>query len=738
MARTVKVNLLLEAARYIRGARDADKATEKLADSLDDVADTSDKTTKSTEKLGDGLGDLSDHARRLDKDITKTKAGIRDLARQIAATSDEAERADLAKKLDLEHLGLRKKIKLRDLIDFDDDGADQAARGFAARFGARLGPLMASMPLEGAAGAGTAIGLALAPTAGAALAAGVVGGAAGGGIIGGLMLAARNEEVKAAGASLGQTILRDLESRASGFVPVMLGNIQKIQSAWGELGPDLDRIFASSRLVDPLVNGAVSGAKKIVRGFADAIDQADPVVRSLSRSFDAIGGSVGDVFSKLADDADEGAMAIDDLTNAVTNFINATGAVVHAGAVVKGWGNEVDIAADKGRYWVENFVSSGERFKQFGWQLDLTADGFKRGSAEAEAYKKATLGTAEVADFARLRQAGMTDAQIAGVDASGSYRSKLDEVNTALGRTGPAVQPAIEGVRTLTELMDDWRDKSISVEEANIRLEEAIDDAADAAKRGADKGIDPNTRAGRENRTALLGIASAARDASEKIYAQTGSQELASKATERGRKKFLEAADAMGVGKDAAKALADKLFGIPTKRETEVSVRDKATAKVGAIKSAIGSINGRTVIVTVKYETRGSIKGEHIIGQGTKTFRWGGITEHAADGLLRDAQTFTAASGPARYAFAEPSTGGEAFIPKYGNLERSRSIWAQVGANWLGMRPAGGTTVVNNIGFSVNVPPTVNKAEVGREIARALDDWAGANGVVWRKQKGSP
>ena len=693
------------------------------------VAKMADRAGDGLDRFGKSLDATEKDAKDLDKQIRESEDNLKALAVAFARTGDAADRMDITKAIRRQQTELRKLIRTKDLLpDFEKVG-EEAATGFSARFGARIGPLMASMPFEGAAGAGTALGLALAPTAGAAVAGAIVGGAGVGGVIGGLLLAARDEQVKTAGAALGQYILGDLEDRAADFVPVMLGNIDKVGAAWADLGPDLDRIFGSSRLVDPLVNGMLSGAKKIVGGFADAIDQADPVVRSLARSFDAIGGSVGNLFSDMADDADAGAMAIDDLTNAVTHFIDATGAIVHGAAVVKGWGNEVDIAADKGRYWVENFVSSGERFKHFGWQLDLTADGFKRGSAEAEAYKKATLGTAEVADFARLRQAGMTDAQIAGVDASGTYRSKLDEVNTALGRTGPAVQPAIEGVRTLNEILDDWADQSLSVEEANIRLEEAIDDAADAAKRGADKGIDPNTRAGRENRTALLGIAAAARDAADKIYAQTGSQELASKATERGRKKFLEAADAMGVGKDAAKALADKLFGIPTKRETEVSVRDKASAKIGAIKSAIGSINGRTVVVTVKYETRGSVQGEHIIGSGTKLkglSRGGLVTGSGPKGI--DSEPRLLAPGEGVLTADEiDSVGGPA-----GFARLRAAIRGGGGTAGVIPRQGGGGGVHNTYQITVNVPPSANPAETGRVVVEVIKAYERGSGKGWR------
>ncbi|MEU4772970.1 hypothetical protein [Micromonospora sp. NPDC023644] len=397
-----------------------------------------------TKPEGDKVGKefSSSLTRRIDRELKKfdlptldLKGNPRDAIKAIEAAQSRLE--NLREDADDVELRIRANKALADLGRFRKsigDVGEEAAHGFVARFGARVGPLMASMPVgPGAGAAGAVLAAALAPTLAAGVAGAVVGGIGIGGVIGGVKLAARDSRVKEAGASLGAFILGDLEGRAAGFVPVVLDGISDIRGEWRKMGPDLDRIFASSRFVEPLVAGGVGGARRMVAGIADVVDKADPAVASIGAAFDRLGEAVGDTFTMLAEDADEGASAIDDLSMSVANFIRVSGGIVHAAAAVKGWSDAVDTAIDKGRYWTEDWLSSGGALENFGWQLDLTADGFKAGSKEAEAYRKATLGTAEAADFATLKAAGLTDGEIAAADASGTFRSKLDEVNRSLG-----------------------------------------------------------------------------------------------------------------------------------------------------------------------------------------------------------------------------------------------------------------------------------------------------------------
>ncbi|RAO26468.1 hypothetical protein PSN13_06496 [Micromonospora saelicesensis] len=737
MARTVKVGLDVEEGPFVRGVDRAAKSAEKLEDALDDVSGSARDTTvatdrakESTEDLGGSAKDagkdlnrLRSDAQRLDRQIDETAASVRSLAREIAAASDEATRADLAKKLSAEQGKLRERVNLRKLIDVDSAGdlGEELAEKASVSFVARLGPLLASAPL-GPAGAalGGTLGLAMAPVLTAAVSGAVVGGAGVGGIVGGVALAARDARVQAAGADLGAFILGDLEKRSAGFVPVVLDGIDDIRAGWGELGPDLSRIFASSRLVDPLVAGMVSGSQKLIHGVADAVDAADPVVSSFGTLLDGVGDAAGDAFTTLSQDADEGASAIEDLTTAVTSFIRVSAGIVHAGATVKGWADQVDIAIDKGRHWTEDWMSSGGVLEHFGIQLDLTADGFKAGTAEAEAYRQATEGTANVADFATLKLAGMTDAEIAAADASGTFRMKTDEVNAALGVSDESYRNTTQSIEEFTtrlaeafELQNQGITANLSAEQANLRLEAAIDKATAAGKANND-GISVNTEKGRANREALLGVADAAITAAEKIHATTGSTELASAATERGRAKFLEAAGAMGVEKKEAIELANKLFGIPS----EVNTKADFSPDNKGVTNWKNTLSGIPREIFTSARLRAIVNIETRREQATEATgrRWGGITEHARDGLLRDAGIYSAVS-PARYAFAEPATGGEAFIPRFGDPDRSVDILSKA-ARWYGQAVVPASGVGGSAGGGV---PEVRVFIGDRELTDIVD-----------------
>ncbi|MBM0275091.1 coiled-coil domain-containing protein [Micromonospora tarensis] len=461
----------------IEATRDRLREMSREADSVEMRVRTERALTQ-LERFRKQLGQVDDAPVTVEADASPARRQVEQLQRRLASlgidppvTVDADPKAALAaigrvdeqlEKLTKDATNVRLRLdatsartdlaRLRDQIG---DVGDEAAEGFGARFIARVGPVLASAPLSPPmlAAVAAAVGIA-GPALAGGLAASVIGGAGAGGIVGGAILGARDARVQAAGSDLGEFILGDLEARAADFAPKLLGALAHIRTGWEALGGDLDRIFASSRFVDPLVAGATSGARKLIGGIADAVDEADPVVAAFGASLDRIGDATGDAFTTVAGDADEAASAVNDLTMGVSNLIRTSAGIVHVGASIKGWTDQLDVGLDKTRYLVEDQANLNKILDVFGKRLDLTADGFAAGTAEAEAYRKATLGTAEVADFATLKAAGLSDAQIAAADSSGTFRAKLDDVAAALSRSGAALAASEDDVAGLQLELD--------------------------------------------------------------------------------------------------------------------------------------------------------------------------------------------------------------------------------------------------------------------------------------------
>ena len=198
-----------------------------------------------------------------------------------------------------------------------------------------------------------------------------------------------------------------------------------------------------------------------------------------------------------------------------------------------------------------------------------------------------------------------------GKDRVNDLKAKLDEVR----KDGPAAgtetadgirkidEAATEAVRPLEEmfgLLSEWTSANIDQREAQRELEEAID-AAQAAYERNGVGLDENTEKGRQNAGALDRIATNAMAAAQAILDTTGSQDLANAALERGRQKFIELADKMGLSKTQAQALATQLFGIPSPTPTVTLRGEQAINEARRVGQALAGIKNKTVWVSARF-----------------------------------------------------------------------------------------------------------------------------------------
>lgn len=533
-------------------------------------------------RLGDQMSETAQDARRLDREIEQAQHSLRDLAVEYARTEDAGKRMDLSKQMRRQQTEVRRLTKVRDLLpDLDGESVSMGARlgaGLASglmRAGQPISQaisnVVGTLPPQAQAAIGAAVVtavVAVAPAVGAALTGAVLGGVGVGGVAGGLALAAKDSRVQAAAHELGATVSSGLEQVGGTFVGPAISGISTIRTAWDQVAGDVQQVGQSlSRYVEPLAEGVAGAVRAIMPGIQAAADAAGPVMREIGASLPRIGAAIGDLLTVVANNADAGAGAIQGLTILLEHGITWAGnmitilsalyrAAVTAGEAVTGWLSKIPVA---GKLWEE------------------------------------------VHDRQVKIKRAMDDTGKAAGEAGEAGR-------TGLMRLGEGAETAATKVQSLDDKIRGLAQGHIAAEQAAIALETAIDKATEAAKRNGD-GIDRDNPKQRANREALIGIASAANAASQAILDQNGSYADAETASNRGRTAFLAAAEAMGVSKREAQALADKLFALPATRGVTISVEQQAALDaIRAVQQSLGKVTSKSITIGVYYKTNGDLK----------------------------------------------------------------------------------------------------------------------------------
>ncbi|GAB3817635.1 hypothetical protein [Micromonospora zhanjiangensis] len=244
-----------------------------------------------------------------------------------------------------------------------------------------------------------------------------------------------------------------------------------------------------------------------------------------------------------------------------------------------------------------------------------------------------------------------------------------------------SLQQAIEKGQTLLDVWKQLNGAALSFDESQLRVRDAIDKVKQSF---ADNGreIEGNSRKALENRVAVGQAAQAAADAAQRKLEETGSIELANGVYNQYIGQLRKTLHQAGLTDAQIDTLIATYGKLPAAKNTKVTA-DTGPA-VGAVNSLIARINGMKARIRVEAEPSGGFGGAKGTGLGYSTgMRWGGVVQHAEAGLLRQAQ-IAAPSGPARYAWAEPATGGELFAPRYGDMDRTRALVGYAIEHWWG------------------------------------------------------
>jgi hypothetical protein len=313
--------------------------------------------------------------------------------------------------------------------------------------------------------------------------------------------------------------------------------------------------------------------------------------------------------------------------------------------------------------------------------------------------------------------------------------------------------------------------------ESAISARDAVASLTGALKENG-KAFGWSTAKGRDNSKALISGTRAAQQAAEAKYEETGSVAAANKVYADYIRLLDQSMKKMGINAATRRALLKAYserpqYGVaPSNSSARVrSVTDQIGAEqalgdaraafawtkptfntktatgqaelrtlfsfLGAAESAAQSLyteTGNSKTATTLYNTylnglrstlRASGMSQGAIDNLFKTYgritltknRWGGVYERAAGGLT-EAQI--APGGPTRYAWAESSTGGEAFIPRNGDRARSLGIWQHVGEKWLGQSPTGGGRS-GPVTVQATIPITLGAETITRQVRIEVD-----------------
>ena len=313
-------------------------------------------------------------------------------------------------------------------------------------------------------------------------------------------------------------------------------------------------------------------------------------------------------------------------------------------------------------------------------------------------------GNAELASQIFQRIADAADEQGISIDRVKElfpeYAEAIDGASNAQELQGEATADATSAVEDqasalheLIKAQSEAAGNALSLSDAQMGYESALQAATDAIAENGQT-LDITTDAGRKNRSALDDIASSGWDLISSLDAVGTSQEDMQASMGRTREDFVKTAVQMGMNQADAEALADSYGLIPDSIKTTADLNDRASGPLGQLKQRIVSMPDKTVTVYANDQASFRIdsikqKIQQLDGTwatvGVQTVTVGGGKSAVVGSVLADGGILKAfANGGENHIaqiaragemrlWAEPETGGEAYIP-LAQSKRNRSL----------------------------------------------------------------
>ncbi|TFC94046.1 hypothetical protein E3T28_15940 [Cryobacterium sinapicolor] len=290
-------------------------------------------------------------------------------------------------------------------------------------------------------------------------------------------------------------------------------------------------------------------------------------------------------------------------------------------------------------------MDGGEKEAAFGENWVLAEASAKR---VAEAVKGESSSIEEAIRVAKQKESVDGDTAASNALVEDSYAGVTEAVDTV-----------VTSVVDLAAELDALNGKNLDAREAARQLEEAYDSFDATLKEngptlnqfGTD--LDLTTEKGRQNQAALDGIAGAALAAGQSIVDSGGSYADYQASLNGSREALLVRINDLGITGQAAQDLADKILSIPAEKDFAIYAETAtAAARLQKIQDLINGI-GKTMSLHVSTGP----------GSGGITQSEGSVMSFYANGGLTERHVAQIERAGAMRVWAEPETGGEAYIP---------------------------------------------------------------------------
>jgi hypothetical protein len=667
VARTVQVDLKAGIAGFVPPVEESRKATAGLKNEVQDLDRSLNKIPADAIKAAATLKLLGTEADGTGKKIAGVGDGsttsMSKLSGAVAAARTEVKRlADefnrtgnvgvlgqlFSAQKDLKALeGVSKRVAGA-LEQGAADGGQEAGKTFTAGMQGSLstpglGPVLIGVLVAAAVAAAPAMNAALLGTAGL------------GGIGLGIAGQFQDPEVQGAFVAMGRDLMSTLTADTGAFK-------QPLIAAAGTFGDALKQALGSvnfgdlAKLIEPLAAGLAGLLGNIMPGLNKMFEAAGPILKAIATDAAFVGNDISTMFGEFA----RGGKGAQEALRALLMVLG--GLAIMVGGLVLGVSKIVE--------W---FVAAGEAvggfIARFG-QLASAVPIIGQLGAKVEGFFAAFNGSNDIDTTAKALSAMGADAALTADDMD-KLAGQIGKVTNDAGTLAEAMT-----TKVLTSMM--------GLDQANLSVAQSLNQVSDAIKQNG-RQLDIHTVKGEANRQAILGAVSANIQQYQALVASGVGAADAAAAYDQNTAALERQLQKAGLTSAQIDGLIGKYRNVPGKVETDIATQGLTDA-INGLADLIRELNGlptrKSVEVFVAVHDAQLQRTQNAMDrlQGN---RWGGIYQHAEEGLL-SAKVY-APSGPARYAFAEPATGGEAFVPRHGDYGRSTAILDQA-SRWYGGR----------------------------------------------------